>query len=36
MIRRDQIKKEIIDRLDAIDDAALEQLYWFLMLEIRE
>lgn len=36
MIRRDEIKKQIIDCLDAIDDAALEQLYWFLMLEIQE
>lgn len=36
MIRRDEIKKKIIDCLDTIDDAALEQLYWFLMLEIQE
>lgn len=33
---REEMKKEIRYCLDTIDDMTLEQLYWFLILEISD
>lgn len=36
MVRREDVEKRIIERLRMVDDDILEQIYWFVMLEMAE